>query len=342
MTRGVGAGLKFGVFVIVMLVLMAGLFAVFAEYRGGPSQRYTAIFANVSDLKSGDSVRVSGVRVGTVAKLTLQPDKTVEVVFDADDSIALTTGTRAAVRYLNLVGDRYLELSQEPGSTRLLSAGEPIPPERTSPALDLDVLLNGLRPVVQGLDPRDVNALTTSLIEIVNGNDGTVASLTGRTASFTRALADNGEVIEALIVQLNEAIETISKHGARFGTTIDLLHQLVAELSAERDPIGAAIDALSSGTASVVGLLTESRPPLADTVDQLDRLAPALEAGKDQLDGALNRAPENYRKLARIGSYGSFFNYYLCGVTWRVSDLQGRTAAFPWIKQETGRCADQP
>ena len=58
------------------------------------------------------------------------------------------------------------------------------------------------------------------------------------------------------------------------------------------------------------------------------------------IEWSLQRAPENYRKLARVGSYGSFVNYYLCGISMRVSDLQGRTAVFPLIKQRDGRCAE--
>ena len=54
----------------------------------------------------------------------------------------------------------------------------------------------------------------------------------------------------------------------------------------------------------------------------------------------LQRAPDNFRKLARTGSYGSFVNYYICGSSLRVSDLQGRTAVFPWLKQTEGRCAE--
>ena len=51
-------------------------------------------------------------------------------------------------------------------------------------------------------------------------------------------------------------------------------------------------------------------------------------------------AANNYRKLVRLGAYGSFLNQYLCGLSFRVSDLQGRTAYFPWIVQHTGRCAE--
>ena len=129
--------------------------------------------------------------------MSLQPDNKVVVEFDADRDIVLTTGTRAAVRYLNLVGDRYLELVDGPGSTQILPAGSQIPVDRTAPALDLDLLLGGLKPVIQGLNPQDVNALTVALLQIFQGQGGTLQSLFTKTSSFSNALADNNQVIAA-------------------------------------------------------------------------------------------------------------------------------------------------
>jgi phospholipid/cholesterol/gamma-HCH transport system substrate-binding protein len=114
----------------------------------------------------------------------------------------------------------------------------------------------------------------------------------------------------------------------------------VSDLSQDRDPIGDAIQALDHGTASIAGLLTAARPPLSGTVEQLSRLAPLLENGKGFLDDALQRSPDNFRKLARTGAYGSFVNYYICGLTFRATDLQGRTVVAPWFKQTTGRCGE--
>ena len=211
MSRGLGAALKFGVFVTVMLALTAGLFAVFGDYRGGSTAPYSAVFTDVSDLRTGDSVRVAGLRVGTVKTVALRPDKKVVVDFDTDRTVKLTAGTRAAVRYLNLVGDRYLEIIDGPGSTRIMPPGSQIQMDHTMPALDLDVLLNGLKPVVQGLNPQDVNTLTTSLIQIMQGQGGTMESLLSRTSSFTNALADNGQVLEQLIDNLNAAMATAGR-----------------------------------------------------------------------------------------------------------------------------------
>jgi phospholipid/cholesterol/gamma-HCH transport system substrate-binding protein len=264
----------------------------------------------------------------------------VVVSFDSDRTIGLTTGTKAAVRYLNLVGDRYLELIDGPGSTQPLPAGSQIPKDRTAAALDLDLLLGGLRPVIQGLNPQDVNALTTSLIQILQGQGDSLSSLMTRTSSFSNTLADNNEVIQELITNLNSVVDTLAKDGDKFSATIDRLEQLITGLSQDRDPIGEAITALDNGTSSIASLLTEARAPLKGTVDQLNRMAPLLYDGRAGFDAGLQKAPENYKKLARLGSYGSWIMYYICGLSIRVTDLQGRTAVFPMIKQEAGRCGE--
>jgi phospholipid/cholesterol/gamma-HCH transport system substrate-binding protein len=332
--------IKFGAFAAVMVVLTGFLILIFGKYQTGSTNGYSAVFADASRLKGGDSVLAAGIRVGTVNDVTLLPDQTALVTFDADRNVVLTAGSTAAVRYLNLVGDRYLELVNHPGSTRIMAAGSQIPVDRTAPALDLDLLLGGLKPVIQGLNPQDVNALTSSLLQIMQGEGGTVESLLSHTASFSRGLADNDQVVKQLIDNLNTVVATLGKDGAQFSGTIDRFEQLITGLAHDRDPIGAAIDSLNNGTMSIADLLGRARPPLAGTVDQLNRLAPLLDQDKGVVNAALQKAPNNYRKLVRLGSYGSWLNYYVCGVAVRFTDLQGRATMFPWIKQDGGRCGE--
>jgi phospholipid/cholesterol/gamma-HCH transport system substrate-binding protein len=332
--------IKFGIFALIMAMLTTFLFFIFGQYTTGDLVSYSAVFRDVSRLKPGDTVRVGGIRVGTVNSLSLQPDKKVLVEFDVDQSIVLTQGSKAAIRYLNLVGDRYLELVDGPGSSKRLPAGAQIPFDRTSPALDLDLLLGGLKPVIQGLNAQDVNALTSSLIQIFQGQGATLQSLFSKTSSFTNTLADNKEVVQQMIDRINVLLSTINGEGGKFSATILRLQRLATELAADRDPIGAAIDSLDKGTASLGDLLTKARPPLSATVDQLNRLAPLLDQDKDRLDTALQKAPENYRKLIRTGAYGSVINWYVCELTWRATDFQNRTVVVPWIRQEGGRCAE--
>ncbi|MEO3760274.1 MCE family protein [Mycobacterium sp. B14F4] len=341
MTRSTGTLIKLGIFALIMAILTGFLFLVFSDSRTGSAEEYSAVFEDASRLKAGESVRIAGIRVGTVKSVSLQADRTVLIKFDADENTKLTTGTKAAIRYLNLVGDRYLELIDTPDSARILPAGAQIPVDRTAPALDLDLLLGGLKPVIQGLNPEDVNGLTTSLVQILQGQGGTLESLFSKTSSFTNSLADNNQVIEQLIDELRTVLDTLSKDGDEFSGAIDRLDQLIAGLSADRDPIGTAIESLDNGTSSLADLLGRARPPLNNTIDQLNRLAPLLNTDLPRLDATIQRLPEIYRKLARVGSYGSFFPYYICGITFRASSLEGETVVFPWIKQETGRCVDR-
>jgi phospholipid/cholesterol/gamma-HCH transport system substrate-binding protein len=331
---------KFAVFAVVMMLMTTFLFFIFGQYRTGSTNGYSAVFADASRLKTGDSVRVAGIRVGTVNAVQLRRDKTVLVKFDVDPNIVLTIGTKIAVRYLNLVGDRYLQLVDGPGSTKIQPPGSQIPIGRTEPALDLDLLLGGLKPVIQGLNPQDVNALTNALIQIFQGQGPTLKSLFSKTSSFSNALADDHQTVQAVIDNLKTVLATISKDGDKFSGAIDKLEKLISGLSEDRDPIGTAIESLDHGTASLADLLTAARPPLAGTVDQLSRLAPILDKDKDLVDNQIGKLPETYRKLARLGASGSFFQYYICGLSFRATDLQGRTVVFPWVKQESGRCSE--
>ncbi|MDP9166766.1 MAG: MCE family protein [Actinomycetota bacterium] len=332
--------IKFGIFGAIMSLLTVFLFFTFGQYRTGSTNSYSAVFTDASRLAAGQTVRVAGIRVGTVTDVSLQSDRRVLVEFDADQKVKLTSGTNAAIRYLNLTGDRFLDLTDGPGSTRLMAPGSQIPVERTQPALDLDLLLSGLKPVIKGLNPQDVNALSASLVQVFQGQEGTLDSLLAKTSSFTNTLADNNQTVEQLIDNLNTALGTLSKDGEQFSGTIDRLEKLITGLSQDRDPIGTAIASLDNGTASITDLLTQARPPLAGTIDQLNRLAPNLDVKKSFLDGALQRAPGNYRKLARIGAYGSFVQYYICDLSIRVTDLQGRASVFPFVQQKNGRCAE--
>jgi phospholipid/cholesterol/gamma-HCH transport system substrate-binding protein len=331
---------KFGVFAVVMSVLTAFLFFTFGQYRTGAVTGYSALFNDASRLKDGDSVRVAGVRVGTVNGVALQPDKKVVVKFDADRSVVLTDGTKAAVRYLNLVGDRYLELVDGQGSTRRLPAGGQINVDHTAPALDLDLLLGGLKPLVRGLNPRDVNALSSALLEVFQGEGGTLQSLFNKSTSFTNTLADNDQTIERLIDNLNTVAATLNKDGGQFSGAIDRLERLVTGLANDRDTLGPAIDALSTGTVTLADLLGKARKPLSATVDQLSRLAPNLDNDKDRLDAALQKAPRNYRKLVRLGVFGATIPYFLCQITLRGTDLSGKTVIAPWFRSDAQRCEE--
>lgn len=103
--------IKVSVFAVVMLLVAAGLVVVFGDFRFGPTTVYHATFTDASRLKAGQKVRIAGVPVGSVKAVKLNPDHSIDVAFAIDRSYTLYSSTRAVIRYENLVGDRFLEIT---------------------------------------------------------------------------------------------------------------------------------------------------------------------------------------------------------------------------------------
>lgn len=334
-----GYAVKFGIFVFVMLLVNAGLVLVFGQMRGGDERSYAAEFVNVSGLKPGDKVRIAGVPVGSVDAVEFGDDHLAHVKFGVDSNEMLTVETRAAVRYQDLVGNRYLELLDSPGTAESLPNGHSIPTSRTAPALDLDALLGGFRPLFQALDPAQVNALSMSLLEVFQGQSGTVASVLAHTGSVTNTLADRDELIGRVIDNLDGVLSELRGRGGQFSDTLDHLQQLVSGLASDKELIGNAVTSVNTATGTFADLLAGVRPDIRGTLSELDASLNPLIDQQGELDRILASMPSNYRQLIRVGAYGSFFNFYLCGIALKVDGADGHPLTVDLIDQTTGRCA---
>ena len=73
--------------------------------------------------------------------------------------------------------------------------GGTIPMERTEPALDLDALVGGFRPLFRALDPDKNNNIAQSIITIFQGQGGTINDIRDQTGQLTSALADRDQAI---------------------------------------------------------------------------------------------------------------------------------------------------
>src|ERR1700722_12140856 len=291
--------LRVGIFTLVCLLFTFTLITVFGQLRFEDRTGYNAVFTNVSGLKSGNFVRIAGVEVGKVGDLTLHHDGTVTVGFTVDKGVRLTEGTKAVVRYENLIGDRYLGLEEGPGPPRALAPGTTIPLARTSPALDIDALIGGFRPLFRALDPDQVNALTGELLRVFQRQGGTVSSVLAQTSALTTTLAGRDELIGQVITNLNTVLGTFAAHDDRFSRGLDQLSQLAQELADRKSDIATGTAYLNAAAGSVADLLTAARPPIKDAVQQTDRFAGQIMADHDYVDNLVKTLPDAYQVLAR-------------------------------------------
>jgi phospholipid/cholesterol/gamma-HCH transport system substrate-binding protein len=298
---------------IMVTTLATGILVVTIgnlSFSGGSS--YKAVFADATGVTKGDDIRVAGVKVGTVKDVQITDRTRAMVTFSVDDNATVTEATHATIKYRNLIGQRYISLTAEVGSTKQLAEGATIPISRTAPALDLTVLFNGFKPLFQALSPADINQLSYEIVQVFQGEGGTLESLLSHTASVTSTLADRDEVIGALIDNLSEVLDHVADRDQQLNELITTFRTFVSGLNTDREAILGSLEGISELSVQTASLVKGIRSPLVEDIANLRRLTANIQRNRGELDRALQVLPIKLEKVGRTAIYGSWFNFYLC------------------------------
>jgi phospholipid/cholesterol/gamma-HCH transport system substrate-binding protein len=319
--RGLAGPLvKLIVFVTVTVLATAVLAISIGNINLTSTNSYKARFVDATQLLPGDDVRIAGVRVGEIEDVEVVDRKQAEVTFSVDAGRKLPASVTAQIKFRNLVGQRYLALGQGVGGNpnAVLNPGDSIALDHTKGALDLTELFNGFKPLFRALSPEDVNKLSFEIIQVLQGEGGTVENLLAHTATLTSAIADKDKVIGNLVTNLNSVLTTINAHGDQLSNLVVQLQQLVSGLAEDRKPIGEAIDALSGLATTTSGFLEQGREPLKQDIAQLGALTKNLNDNESVVEHFIQFLPEKTAALTRTASYGSWFNFFMCSASGSV------------------------
>jgi len=308
-----GPVIKSLIFIVITATVTAILGISIAHSGVSANVGYQAVFSDVTGLNVGDDVDIAGVRVGDVTSISVYRGHLALVGFAVQSGRTLPVSVTATIKYLNLVGQRYIELGQGTGPVgRTLPQGGTIPLAHTTPALDLTELFNGFQPLFQALTPGDVNRLSSEIIGVFQGESPNITALVASVASLTTALATRDRVIGQVIGNLNSVLHTIGTRSGELSNLVTTLQQLVSGLAADRQPIGSAISAIAGLTSATAGLLQVARPPLRTDIAQLGRVASNLANNTPAVNTFLENLPVKMSQIARIASYGSWLNFFMC------------------------------
>ncbi|TDW88894.1 MCE family protein [Kribbella sp. VKM Ac-2566] len=310
---------RLGIFVVVTTIATALLAVTIGNISFNPTTKYRAVFTDAVGLNQGDDVRIAGVKVGQVDKIALYQNTLAMVTFSVDSDQVIDTSTHATLRYRNLVGNRYVALTDGIGGGDRLKKNGVIPKERTTPALDLSVLFNGFKPLFTALTPADVNQFAFEVIKVLQGEGGTIESLLAKTASLTTTLADADQVIGDLITNLTSTLQIVSQRQANFSQLLVNLQQFITGLSQDINPILSSLTSINSLNTKTAGLLQQTRVPIKADLDKLRAVATTLDDTQSIWVKTLQFMPEKLNTMTRTASYGSWFNFYLCNFDGNVT-----------------------
>lgn len=310
---------------LLFLVLTGGATFILMLTLGNLSftdrTEYRAVFDDVTGVAKGDDVRIAGVAVGAVDGVEVVDGNKALVTFQVDSDTPLTKNTNVRIKFRNLVGQRYLALEQgADGASTRLEAGATIPADRTQEALDLNVLLDGFKPVFQALSPDDINTFTFEIVQTLQGESGNVESLLATTSSLTNTLADRDQLIGDVITNLSTVLDTIGDRDDELTDTIETLQQFVTGLKTDRNAILDSIDSISELSNETSDLLVRGRPALTEDIRQLNSFAGALSSDRNLnlITDSIKVFPNKLTKFGNAASSASEFNFFLCTLSGQI------------------------
>ena len=256
----------------------------------------TATFDDATGLLENDNVKVAGVVVGKVSGIRVNKGMAV-VDFSVDSDVKLPEDTETAVRWRNLLGQRYLYLYPGKAST-MLEGGDDIPVEQARPIVDLGELFNRLGPILSAIDPKKANEFLEAFTGALDGGNASVLSQSlADLGTFAQALGTRDEAIGRMIenlatltdavasrdLQLRQILDDVTTLAATFNEHRDVVESTVVDLGAFSDALGRliaenrpGIDRILTRVADVVGVVGEKLGPLEDAVAGLDTLSLSL------------------------------------------------------------------
>jgi phospholipid/cholesterol/gamma-HCH transport system substrate-binding protein len=310
--------LKLTVFTVVTLSLTGLLAAVIGNVQPFASfYNIDAEFSDATGLLNQDVVKVAGVTVGKVAGSRVVVDERTGkanalVTLRVRENVDVPRNARAAIKFRNLLGQRMVAISRDADSPRAPAFPKNgkgvIPLSRTSPAFDLGIVFNNLRPVLRTLNPDDVNTVSRAIVRIFAGREGRVQQLVSDLADVADSLGDRGPIVTELVTNLGDVASTIAGRDDELRSILGSLEAVVATLGDRSEEFARAVDNLGVASEGTAEIIANNRPGLDDAISQLQELLAMLADHKSDLDLALRRLPDTTYALNRATTYGEWAN----------------------------------
>jgi phospholipid/cholesterol/gamma-HCH transport system substrate-binding protein len=324
--------LKFGAFVLVCLAFTGYLaFTIGNLDVRDPLNRenYTveATFDDVTGLLLNDNVKVAGVVVGKVTGISTEKGRAV-VTFQIDDEHDdIPKDSVAAIRWRNLIGQRYLYLY--PGdSPETLQDGDEI--ADTVSVVDLGELFDELGPIVSSIDPAKVNDFLVTITEALDGREDKVGQALDDLAVLTTGLASRDEAIQRLLTNLDTVADTINARDAQIEVMLENLVVLSDTFGDNTATLDAALTELAAFGTELDDLLTSSSDEITRMLGNLALVTDTVHGRLPELDTALEGLGDASAAIFRAGNRGEFLNQkILCFTTSTPVPGECPPAGFP-------------
>ncbi|MDQ4124970.1 MAG: MCE family protein [Actinomycetota bacterium] len=305
-------GLKlavFTVFTVFITFYLASIIGNLSPFKDVYS--VNAVFSDATGILVGDPVKIAGVTVGKVTGFEVERGRAI-VTMEVEGDVELPENVGADVKYRNLLGQRTINLVRpESPSTEPLGDGGTIPVENTKPALDLALVFNNLRPLIQSTNPEDINTVARAVLKVFKGREDDFAQTLGNIGAITQTLADRDQRLARLVTDLNDLTKVLNSQKGNIRVSLDRFTELMESLADVTPTIERVVDQLDDASGRFGGLIARNRENLDQELADLNVLLTIVDENLRPLDTATKNLKEVLLATARSQSYGKWWTLYV-------------------------------
>jgi virulence factor Mce-like protein len=286
--------------VIFALVLAAGVWML----TGGSDQKtLVAHFPRTVALYEGSDVRVLGVSIGKVEKVTPSgTDVVVEMAYD--EGVNLPEDAQAVIIAPSIVGDRYVQITPVYTGGDTLPDGATLAAEDTSVPLELDQIYSSLNDLNVAIGPEGANknGALTDLLEVTadnfSGQGEQFHTTIQNFSKLSQTLEDNKEELFGSAAQLEQFVSTLAQNDSTVRAFNQSLSDVSTMLDGEKEELAASLRNLSIALGEVTTFVKDNKASLSRNIKGINRVAKVLVKQRAALEETLINAPLALNNLA--------------------------------------------
>jgi phospholipid/cholesterol/gamma-HCH transport system substrate-binding protein len=312
-------------FSILSLVLTVALGVKIGNLKPfSRSYRLDAVFANASGVFKGDAVKLAGVDVGRVVGAEIENGRAL-ISFTVSNRVQLPRDSVVALRWRNVLGQRFLYLYPGRDRTRFFEDGDRVPLSNTENAGDLGQFLNQLGPILRAIDPEKANAFLDAMNTALVGNEAAVRQLLDNGGVLASRLGEMDREIRTLVSSSDTVMSTYAKQNRDIEMIIDDLNVLGARLEGMTGDLNSFVVNFAQVQKQLEKLLRENRGNIDGSLSNLQAVSGLLARNKGRLAQTLCTLPAGVSGYWQTTSWGEWFNVRIVKVV--LKDQHGNPIA---------------
>lgn len=280
--------------VIAAVVLVSAVYLL----TGGSSKKITANFASGVGVYPGTPVKMLGIQIGSVTKVTPEGGS-VRVEMNYGSKYKIPDGAGAYLVANSLVSDRYVQISPAYSQGPVMPSGAKIPLTRTASPAELDDIYSAINQLSVALGPNGVNktGAFSTLIDVAAANlKGNGAALGASIKNLSAAINTLGNKQSATdlfstVTNLRKFTDALNQSDTQVRHFNEQLAQVAGDLADERADLGAALHNLTIALHSVANFVQANAKTTHTDLVGLKNITGVLVKDKAALNEALIAGP---------------------------------------------------